>query len=398
MLVALVIFMLLIGIFVLAPIAYYLYLQRRYREPAHAHEVHRVTTEDGWKLRLHRRKPEGKVGEPVFFMHSLSSNHLNFEIPYGHSLVDYLVKHGYDCWTIDSRACRDAVPPRRGIRMKSTVDDVLTKDIPAALRHIREVTGHPRVHWVGHSMGGMVLYAYDLKYNGEGVASAATLGSPPGFMGFRLKPRPTLIWLNRHAHTLISLAFQALAPFFDFWRPVSSLVPINWDNVHPKLRAKHLFHAAEMPLPVIGEQMYGWASGKPWTMCEGTLEIDTCLHQLKTPLLAIFGNLDPFISLARANEFFNAIDNLDKKMIYLSRANGNSANYNHIDLAFAREGEREVFQPILEWIQEHPVSASPRKAKPSAKPRESTKAPAKTRSTRASAKKKTAVRKKRSTS
>ena len=134
MLVALVIVMLLIGLFVLAPIAYFLFLQRRYREPAHAHEIHRVTTEDGWKLRLHRRKPEREAGDPIFFMHSLSSNHLNFEIPHGYSLVDYLVKHGYDCWTFDSRACRDAVPPRRGVRMKATVDDLLTKDIPAALK------------------------------------------------------------------------------------------------------------------------------------------------------------------------------------------------------------------------------------------------------------------------
>lgn len=394
MLVALLIFMLLFGLFVLAPIAYFLFLQRRYREPAHAHEIHRVTTDDGWRLRLLRRKPEGEVGEPVFFMHSLSSNHLNFEIPYDHSLVDYLSKNGYDCWTFDSRACRGAVPPKRGVRKKSTVEDLLTKDIPAAMQHIRSATGHTRVHWVGHSMGGMLLYAYDLKYNDEGLASGSTLGSPPGFKGFRLKPRPTLIWLNRHMHDLLARSFQALAPFFDFWRPVSSLVPINWDNVHPKLRAKHLFHAAEMPLPVIGEQMYGWASGKPWVMCEGTLEIDKRLHQLKTPLLAIFGNLDPFISLARANEFFNAIENPDKKMIYLSRANGNSANYNHIDLAFAVNGEREVFQPVLEWIQEHPAGRAARKPQPAVKPRASVKVSAKKLSTRIAAKKKPATRKK----
>jgi polyhydroxyalkanoate synthase len=369
-------------------------LLRRYKEPSHAQEIHSFTTEDGWRLRLHRRKPEGEVGEPVFFMHSLSSNHLNFEIPYGHSLVDYLAKNGYDCWTFDSRACRGAVPPKRGARMKSTVEDLLTKDIPAALRHIRSTTGHARVHWVGHSMGGMLLYAYDLQYDGEGLASGSTLGSPPGFKGFRLKPRPTLIWLNRHAHRLMDRSFQALAPFFDFWRPVSSLVPINWDNVHPKLRAKHLFHAAEMPLPIIGEQMYGWASGKPWTMCDGTLEIDKRLHELKTPLLAIFGSLDPFNSLARANAFFNAIKNPDKKMIYLSRANGNSANYNHIDLAFAVEGEREVFRPILEWMQGHPAGPATRKPKAAAKPRASAKAAAKKPSTRIAAKKKPATRKK----
>lgn len=343
-------------------LVYFVRLQARYPEPSHADEIHIVTAPDGWRLRLHRRKPKGGGGEPVFFMHSLSSNHLNFEVPYGYSLVDYLLNAGYDCWTFDSRACRDAVPPKRAMRFTSTVDDLLTKDIPLALRHIRGVTGYPRIHWVGHSMGGMLFYAYDLKFDGDGLASATTLGSPPGFKGFRIKPRPGLLRLNRNAHTLCSLAFRGAAPFFDFWRPESSLVPINWDNVHPKLRAPHLFHAAEMPTPTIGEQMYAWASGAPWRMCGGSLDIDANLHRLRTPLFAVFGGLDPFISLARAREFFGAIENKDKRMLFLSRANGHSANYNHIDLAFAREGEREVFGPILQWLRAHPANGAKRGA------------------------------------
>src|SRR5262249_28294059 len=155
------------------------------------------------------------VGDPVFFMHSLSSNHLNFEIPHGHSLVDYLVKHGYDCWTFDSRACRDARPPQGISRNSANLDDLLTKDIPAALRRIRELTGCPGIHWVGHSMGGMLFYAYDLKFHGDGVASATTLGSPPGFKAYRTHPREGLVWFNRRAHSMVSHAFRGLAPYFD---------------------------------------------------------------------------------------------------------------------------------------------------------------------------------------
>lgn len=352
---------------VLAGLAYFVTLQVRYPEPAYAHEVHVVTAPDGWRLRLHRRKPTDNVGEPVFFMHSLASNHLNFEVPHGYSLVDYLVKAGYDCWTFDSRACRDAVPPRRNMRFTSTVDDLLAKDIPTALRHIREVTGFDRVHWVGHSMGGMLFYAYDIKNKGEGLASATTLGAPPGFKGYRHPPHDSLVWLNRHMHTLLACAFRGLAPYFDFWRPTSRLIPINWDNVHPRLRAPELFHAAEMPTPAIGEQMNEWASGKPWVMCNGTVDVDACLHHIKTPLLAVFGGLDPFISQQRAKAFFDAIETNDKQMIYLSRANGSSANYNHIDLAFAREGEREVFEPIRKWIEAHPAREEQRRLRIAAK-------------------------------
>jgi hypothetical protein len=66
-------------------------------------------------------------------------------------------------------------------------------------------------------------------------------------------------------------------------------------------------------------------------------------------------------------------------MIYLSRATGSSANYNHIDLAFAREGEREVFAPILEWLQAHSAKGPSRASVATLKPRPAQKrnAPAK---------------------
>ena len=339
---------------------YWIALLRRYPAPAYADAVHSIKTDDQWQIHLHRRKPANGAGEPVFFMHSLASNHLNFEVPHGFSLVDYLSKAGYDCWTLDSRACRDAAPRRPGLQYAATLDDVLTRDIPTALQYIREITGQPRVHWVGHSMGGMLLYAYDARTGGEGLASAVTLGSPPGFKGYRYMSHGPLLFLNRHAHTLLSAVFRGFAPYYDIWRPTSRLIPINWDNVHPKLRARELFHAAELPLPAIGAQMDQWAAGAPWVMCDGAVDVDGHLPKLKTPLLAIFGGIDPFVSLARADEFFGAIENPDKRMIMLSRANGNSANYSHIELPFAIESETEVFGPILEWLQQHPVTGSPK--------------------------------------
>lgn len=341
---------------VVVALAYFVYLQSRYPEPTRADEIHIVETRDGWKLRLHRRLPAGRVGEPVFFMHSLASNHLNFEVPPGHSIVDYLSAAGYDCWTFDSRACRDAIPPSRRNRYRATVDEILQFDIPAALDTIRRVTGYSQVHWVGHSMGGMLLYAYDIAFEAKGIASGVTYGAPPGFKGYRHTSHTLLVQLDKIFFPVLSGIFRGLAPYYDIWRPKVRLVPINWDNVHPKMRAREIFHAAEMPLPGIGAQMDYWASGNPWTVCNGRVDVGNNLHRLRTPLLAIFAGSDPFISHERAKTFFEAIENPDKKMIYLSRATGGSANYNHVEIVFATESEREVFQPTLEWIQAHPIS------------------------------------------
>ncbi len=365
----------LLGLLLLAQV-YFLLLQARYPEPTHADEIYTVTTSDGWSLRLYRRIPASGVGEPVFFMHSLASNHLNFEVPHGYSLVDYLLKAGYDCWTFDSRACRNAIPPRRSMRYASTVDDILLKDIPPALQTIRAVTGHDRVHWIGHSMGGMLLYAYDATFQTNEIASGVTLGSPPGFKGYEHFSHRTLIQLDRIAYPILDRVFRGLAPYYHVWHPKSRLVPINWDNVHPKFRTKEIFHAIEMPLPGIGEQMDQWASGKPWTVNGGKVNVESHLSKLRFPLLAIFGGIDPFISQQRAQAFVNAIENPDKKIIIRSRALGDSANYNHIELPFAIEAEKEIFEPILDWLDTHPAGAttkpkrarSKRAAKPSSPP------------------------------
>lgn len=334
---------------------YFVILNLRYPEPNRTDEVYVVTTGDGWQLRLYRRRPTGGRGEPVFFMHSLSSNHLNFEIPAGYSLVDYLSSKGYDCWTFDSRACRTATPPPGTSRLSATLDDLLTYDIPAALECIREKTGHPRAHWIGHSMGGMLCYAYDLKFDGAGLASAVTLGSPPGFKGVKIVPHDTLVFLNRFLYGFLSGLFRGLAPFYDVWRPKSRLVPINWDNVHPKVRPGDIFHAAEMPKPRIGAQMDAWASRGQWVMYGGGLDVQENLDKLKTPLFAIFGGIDPFIPEARAISFFKSIRGEDKRMVVLSRANGHTANYSHIELAFAYNGEKEVFEPTWKWLKQHPI-------------------------------------------
>lgn len=342
---------------------YFVLLHHRYAEPITADEIHTVTTEDLWQIRLYRHRAAGGAGEPVLFCHSLASNHLNFELPEGHALVDLLSAAGFDCWTLDTRACRDASPPEGLSALSATVDDIVLKDIPAALRYIRERTGYSRAHWVGHSMGGMLLYAYDLKLGGEGLASAATLGSPPGFRGVRFLDHRLLVALDRIAHTPLAMIFRGAAPLYNYWwRPTTQLIPVNWDNLHPALRPRDLFYGLELPKPVIGKQMNEWASRGEWVMFDGTLDVEGNLGKLRTPLLAIFGGIDPFTPEHKIKQFFNSIENSDKKLIVLSRHNGHSANYSHIEIPIAPRTDTEVGAPIIAWFRAHAIGRTPAEA------------------------------------
>src|SRR5205085_2371515 len=57
-------------------------------------------------------------------------------------------------------------------------EDYVYHDAPAALHTVLRETGARQVHWVGHSMGGMIAYALLISPVHKKIASAVTLGSP----------------------------------------------------------------------------------------------------------------------------------------------------------------------------------------------------------------------------
>ena len=335
---------------------YFAFLSMRYPEPVQANEMHTIATKDGWQILLYRRLPREGRGEPVLLCHSLSSNHLNFEIPAGESLVDVLSEAGYDCWGIDTRACRSAVPPRGARKGSATLDGVLLHDLPAAVAFILERTGYSQVHWVGHSLGGMLLYAYALRFGPAQLAGGVTLGSPPGFKGSRLAVRPWISAIAPLFHGVMEYFMRALVPFATRRHPRTELLPINWKNVHPKLSDAELFHAVEMPAPRIAAQMELWASRGIWTMCDGTLDVQARLPELTVPLLAVFGGVDPLVPLREARDFVESIAAASKQMLVLSRANGQEMDYSHIELVFARNGRLDLYEPIVAWLRAHPTA------------------------------------------
>lgn len=342
------------GLFLLGK-GYFILLRIHYPKPPRADEVHSIRTEDGWQITLHRRCPRQGRGEPVLLCHSLSSNHLNFEIPAGESLVDVLIEAGYDCWGIDTRACRSAVPPRGVRKGSATLDGALLMDLPAAIAFIRETTGYPKVHWIGHSLGGMLLYAYALRFGADHIASGVTWGSPPGFKGMRFRKRTLLNAVAPFAHGIMEFFMRALIPVATRLHPKTHLLPIEWDNVHPRLSNAEVFHSVELPAPKFAIQMDAWTSSASWIMCDGALDVQERLHELTVPLLAVFGAKDPLVPLHKAKSFFDSLAHEDKKMLVLSRQNGCEMDYNHMELAFARNGRRDLYEPIAAWLAAHPM-------------------------------------------
>ena len=332
----------------------------RYQEEPDAHELHSVTTKDGWDLKLYRYRNPESTGDPVFLCHGAFANHTNFTKPRGACLVDTLLAHGYDCWLIDFRGTRSSEPALGKKRTGVQMDDFLHYDIPAALTFIRQVTGRAHVHWIGHSLGGMLLYAHVLLHGNGTIASGTTLGSPIGFKGTRIRRHKALLAITRQFPHLAGIAMRVGGRMARTLHPRSSVFPINWKNLHPLVRGRDLFNMIETPAPRMTMELAHWAASKQWRMNNGDLDVVGNFHRLNIPLFAVYGAADPFVPVDEAIEFVEALPHPDKQIMILGKEDGFGENYSHVDLAFGKDGVEEVYEPIVDWLMQHSMTEEDR--------------------------------------
>uniref|UniRef100_H2XR44 Lipase n=1 Tax=Ciona intestinalis TaxID=7719 RepID=H2XR44_CIOIN len=138
-------------------------------------ETHHPITEDGYVLGMQRMPQPSKTREPVFLLHGLlSSSDCFLTNLVNESLAYILYNAGYDVWLGNVRGNRYS---RKHVTMSPddlefwdwSFDQMGQYDVPAMINHILNVTGHPRVHYIGHSQGTTSLFTGVMR-NGRSLA------------------------------------------------------------------------------------------------------------------------------------------------------------------------------------------------------------------------------------
>lgn len=185
-------------------------------------ERHEFETADGATLRVKRyANPDGA---PVLLCHGFGGCGTSMDLPrVGHNLAVHLARQGYDVWVSSWRGCGHAPYNSECDSWDHTIDDLAVYDAPALVDGIAEATGK-KVFWIGHSMGGHILYMYlqgvrfddghvisdpELVREHHGkLAGGVTIGSPPGFsyskgdpfyVAFKSRPGTAFLNLARQA-------------------------------------------------------------------------------------------------------------------------------------------------------------------------------------------------------
>lgn len=328
------------------------------RTPA-ADELHHVSTDDNIEIGVWRHRPPSDSPSrpnPVLLVHGLGSNHRNLTLDNQHGVAQYLNEKGFDCWAVDLRG-RGASESPSG---SWTFDDYAKYDLPAVIDYIIDHTDSEEVHWVGHSMGGMLFYALagSLDYSNK-IASGTTLASPIDFPKPRMMER-----LGSLLHGLpIAARLRASGVITRFLVSGFRLFPkeieyflYNPDNLTENTLYKAVTLASAGTSSRVLTQFPKWFVNESWMDESQRVDYRAGISSISVPSLIIAGAADRLSPPQHIKSGYKDLGTTEKRFVIAGKISGYQEDYSHIDLVFGSNARDEIFPLIYDWIQRHPVA------------------------------------------
>lgn len=321
-----------------------------YRNERKPDATHFCRTDDGWTLALHEYRPprEIQTKRPVICCHGLSGNHHGFDLAARTSLARFLAAAGHPTFVLDLRGAGASEKGglTRGKPLHWKLSDHYGLDAPAAVACVRRLTGADRVHWIGHSMGGMVAYAFLQSELAKQISRVVILASPGTFSFMR--PLHKLSWLTKLMPGLpLRTLAASVAPLFESMRLLQNISG-NLDLLpgHAALSAANC--QGQTPSRLITDFMTfiragHYQSDRGENLLEG-------LADVRTPMLFMVGEADMTARAGAVRAAYEACGAKMKKMIRLGPEHGHQGIYGHMTILLGPHVYDEVFPHITEWL------------------------------------------------
>jgi len=316
--------------------------------------IHRISTDDGMDLGVSRYENPGKP--PVVLVHGISCNHRFWDLEADQSLALALWDAGFDVWNLDLRGHGLSLKGKNGRQRPTSIDVYGEQDLPAAFAYIQGNTGVEDLHYIGHSMGGMVLAVYLANTPDPPLASAIVvaspldLGDPDPLIGVVLHNT----WLGTLLPSLPTPAGARLVGHLGEHSPlqIDQLLynPENVDRHTQKLAMKTIVS----PVWRGESRQFGLAKHGKFLDAEGAQDYRERLSHIKVPMLFFAGRADRIVHPDRVRTYYDAIGSHEKGWVLVSKANGFTGNYGHLDFGLAESATTEIFPRMIEWLQNHP--------------------------------------------
>ncbi len=317
-----------------------------------------VQTQDGWNIIVHlHNAKEPLIGRyPIILSHGLATNKFSVDLDESHSLAYYLKKKGYTVFVLNLRGVGNSYHDSPKRYKDFCFDDIVDYDVPAVIKKVKELTGSPKINWIGHSMGAMIAQAFlgKAQPDSKDIACFISLGGPgnlehvnSGLLGF--------IAHYRKLFGLFDIKFLAklFSPFFGRIPSSLDMNILSKKDIDEKTISRILYNAAENIAEGLAQQLSSWVcEGKEVTR-DDSFNYRFGLKNIQIPSLFISGEADEIAPPQSINFAFNQIQSEEKKHITLSKKNNFSVDYSHMGLVVGRNATHEVFPLIGDWLENY---------------------------------------------
>ncbi len=307
-------------------------------------------TEDGLTLQLRRVRPSSFGGHrsTVMLLHGLGSNHQGFHLP-ERSLATWLAERGHDVWMPELRGHGSS----QAHSYDWCLDEYLDYDIPAIIRAIQRYGGADEIHWVGHSMGGILLMSYGILNPEAPIARGTAVGSALDY-GVGQSGFESLLALRPLLERLVAIPYGSLvhllAPMMG-GGPLRSLEQFNvWPtNVEAEIVQQlhaRCFHT--IPISLLNNLA---TTFEPCGLClRSGFPITDNAARLDIPIKLIAGSRDAQVGV-EAVEYTSELIGNNADLTICGPEQGCDDHYGHWDLLVGRCARDEVWPEIADWIE-----------------------------------------------
>ena len=269
-------------------------------------------------LGIYGQSSKGK--QPIVLVHGSFTNRRFWLSPQGVGLARYLVEAGYDVWMMDMRG--HGLSPRNVNFKDNDIERYASSDVPAINDFIIEQTGL-KPTWIGHSLGGVL------------IATAIAAGTLPESNVTGVALLGTQIMRRRWF-----LRIPGVTSLGKFW------FRFNHEMDGRKLK----IGPEDEPAGVAKEYLRWLGLFGQWRFKNDKTPLLTNWQAANIPVLAMVGKNDQSDPAKYCRRFYDACGSSNKTFKLLSKADGFSKDYGHIDMIVSKEATSEVWPEISNWL------------------------------------------------
>lgn len=300
-------------------------------------------------LKLHHYRPlvESVYRTPVLVVTSLVNQPTILDLVPGQSMVEYLLRHGYDVYLIEWGR------PRREQQHLQLEDYVLDR-LPRCIERVLADSGERELTLLGYCVGGLLAVLYAALHPQAPVRNLVCMAAPVNGDGLESlkawmgEPFDAEGLLAQHGNVpgdWVQNALRALRPFGKAAGAAGLLNQID----RPEVVRSHLrmgkWESDNLPFPggVFRQMVRDFLRGN--RLVQGTWEIGgrrVDLGALRTPLLHLLAQEDHITPYASSRDLVRLAGSADKQEIVLKGG--------HVGLVAGRGAELRMWPALEAWL------------------------------------------------